>query len=140
MWWKLALSLLTGGFTQAGEIYRDIRYAKIKADTSKNETVKELELKRLENEAQANQNIKEVRLATKDHWEIRLAVGLIAVSTSMHYAAITFDSIYHFGWNVAPLPGKFGEYEEIILLSFFGYGVAKSGINAVAATMLRKKG
>lgn len=135
---RLLSSILTGGISEVVNAIRDIQYAKIKQSTETNEIVKELELERLENENQARMAAKEIRLATKDFWETRLAVALASVPTAFHYAAIVLDSTYHFGWNIAPLPEPFNEYEAIILLSPFGYGVLRSGISAFASTMLRK--
>jgi hypothetical protein len=138
MLWQLLFSLVTGGFSKAADTYRDVKYAQIEKETATNNVVRDIQLKRLDNEEKQQQNAKEIRLATKDFWEIRLTVGIIAFVSALHYAAIVFDSIYHFGWAIAELPDPFNDYEIVILLSFFGYGTVKSGINAVIVAILRK--
>jgi hypothetical protein len=140
MLWNLAASLLTGGFGKFADTYRDVRIAALTNETATNTVVQNLELSRLKNEDAARQSAKEIRLATADFWEMRLAVALVAIPTALHYAAIVFDSIYNLGWNVQPLPAPFDEWGGIILLSPFGYGTLKSGINATAAILLKRKG
>lgn len=139
MIWTLLKSLLTGGIGKFADTYRDVKIAKIKNNTHLNNVVKDLEIKRLENEKAASQNAKEIRTATKDNWEMRLAVALVAIPTSFHYAATVLDHTYGFGWNVKPLPEPLDEWQAKIILSFFGLTIARVGINTVAAFLLKKK-
>lgn len=136
---KLLTTLLTGGIGKVADTYRDIKIAKVKESTQINNVVKELELKRLENEQAAHEAAKEVRIATKDYWEIRFAVGLVAIPTSFHYACIVIDSIYNMGWNIQKLPTPLDDLQGTIILSYFGLVSVRHGINVVAASMLKRK-
>lgn len=138
MIWALIKDILTGGIGKLAQSYRDIKIAEIKEKGNVTNTVKELELKRLEAEETARQTSKEIRLATKDYWEVRFAIGLVAIPSSLHYAFTAFESIYGFGWNIQPLPEPLNEWQGIIILSYFGYGTIRHGTNVIA--MLLKRG
>lgn len=137
---KILTSLFTGGIGKVADTYRDIKIAKVKESTQINNVVKELELKRLENEKAAHEAAKEIRIAMKDHWEIRLAVGLVAIPTSFHYACIVIDKTYNMGWQIQQLPEPLNEWQGTIILSYFGLVSVRHGINAVAASLLKRKG
>lgn len=138
MWLELVKSLLLGGFTKYSETKRDIEFARIQATNNTEERLKELQLKRLENLEQAQSDATKIRLATKDYWEVRLLVFVTSFVTVLHYAAIALDSTFSFGWGIPKMPAPFDEYEAMILLFPFGYGIAKSAINAMASSALRR--
>ena len=139
MVWSLLFSFLTGGIGKFADTYRDLETARIKESTEINQVVKEIELKRLETTEAAIEAAKEVRIAMKDHWEIRLAVALVAIPTSFHYACIVIDTVYKLGWDIPNLPPPLGEWQGAIILSYFGFVSARHGINAVAQVLLRRK-
>ena len=113
------LKLLTG----AGGITGDLRKAyeaKLTAQNDHDKLVADLDVKSLEAEVEAKNQATKIRLETAGFWEMRLAVGLVAVATGTHYAAIVLDSVFLFSWNVAKLPAPFDAHEHQILLSLFG--------------------
>lgn len=138
MFLNILSKILLGGFGDFMQTYKDIKVAEMKQSADKVKVVKELELARFEKEEQARQTAKDIRLATKDHWEIRFAIGIVVIPTSLHYAFTVLDSIYHFGWEVAPLPAPMDEWQATIILSYFGYGTFRHGANVLAARLLRK--
>lgn len=135
---SLAKAFISGGIGKFLETKRDIRIEQIRQDGANISVAKELELQRLENQNVAAQNAKEIRIATKDTWEMRLAVALVAIPTSFHYAAIAIDKTYNMGWNIALLPAPMDDYQGRIILGFFGLGAVKVGINVLAAKLLKK--
>lgn len=130
-------SVFTGGFSKAADTVRDIKIANIKQQGDKITVAGNLELARLENEKIRSKNAKDIRIAIKDHWEIRVASGLSAISTSFHFAAINIDKTYNMGWNVQPLPEPLNEWQGSIILGLFGLGIASKGINVLAAKLLK---
>lgn len=136
MVWKLILNFLTGGIGKAVEGWRDYKIAELKARGERNTVIQTMELERLEAERaialKALETAAEIRLATKEHWEMRLAVGMAAISTSLYYTLVFLDSIFYFSWNVARLPGDMHQWAGYILLSFFGLSGAKFGFSALA--------
>lgn len=135
---SLITSLLTGGIGKALDSYRDVQIAKLKTQSETGNLLKELELAGLERDKAMAQNAKEIALATKDHWEMRLAIALVAIPTSFHYAATVFDAVYHFGWAITPLPDPLGEWQGAIVLGYFGLGAARNVTKAVVAAMVKR--
>lgn len=130
------LRLLTGagGITESlSKAYR----ARLDAQSDKDKLTADLTVRAIEAEIEARRGAREIRMATAGFWEMRLAVGLIGVSTSVHYAAIILDSVYQFEWNVAALPSPFDQYEGHIILSFFGLQ-AVTGIGSALIARFKK--
>lgn len=132
---NLITTLFTSGISAITDTFRDVQIAKIKESTATKSVVKELELERLENERQIAKNAKDIRIMTRDHWEIRVLVSLIAFPIALRSAFSEFDKIYHFGWNIPEI----SDWQLTIILSFFGLSVAKTGINAVTTLLLSRK-
>lgn len=135
---KMLLSLLTGGIGKAMDSYRDVQIARLKEQSDANNVIRDMELASLEHDKAAAQNAREIRLATKDHWEVRLAVALVAIPTSFHYAATVADAIYHFGWAITPLPAPLNEWQGVIILGYFGYGTLRNVTKAAVTAVLRR--
>lgn len=135
---KQAFSFLTGGVGKFFETKRDIRIAELKAEDKKLSTIEVLELARLEADKKEAEQAKQIRIATKDFWEMRLAVGIVGISTSLHYGFTVIDHIYNFGWDIKPLPAPMDEWQQTIILSYFGYSATKTIAKTVATILMKK--
>lgn len=92
----------------------------------------------LQNEMDARAVAAKIRLATATFWEMRVMTGVIGISISAHFASVVLDSMFHFGWKIAKLPGLWDEWEGAIILSLFGLSLATKGLNAVTTIFLRR--
>jgi hypothetical protein len=113
------LKLITG----SGGIVSNLSKAyekKLEAQSKHDVLLADLDIANMEAELEARRQAKAIRLETAGFWEMRLAVGIVAVATACHYAAVILDSIYQFSWDVAALPAPMDQWEGTIILSFFG--------------------
>lgn len=131
-------NLIFGGLDKALSYQRDVRIAQIRQLGEKNNIVKELELARITSENEAYKNAKEVRIATKDHWELRLAAALVAIPLSFHAGCVAIDTTYNMNWNIEPLPPPLNEWQSTIILGYLFISPVRQGINLAAARLLRK--
>ena len=139
MFLSVLTSLLTGGIADAVTAVKEVKLEKLRLENTVLSLGQELELKRMEQEVSARKAMTRVRLATADHWEMRLAVATVVLPTALHYGFTVIDMIYGFGWDIQPLPEPFNSYQREIILGFFGLTFAKQGVNALAAKLMREK-
>lgn len=135
----MLLKLLLGLFTGSGGITKSLERAysaKLAAETQEQVLAAERDIRVLEAEQDARRQAADIRRETAGHWEMRTAVGIIAISTALHYAAVVADSLFLFEWNVAKLPAPMHEWEGAIILSFFGL----QGAVGVGAAIIRRTG
>lgn len=88
-------------------------------------------------EIESRRNARDVRLATKDFWEMRLMTGVVLGIFTFHLCLIALDT-FTTGtrweikdWNVPAFPSPIHEWEGAIILSLFGLNVANKTISAV---------
>lgn len=139
MFIKLIGSLFTGGIAKFFTTYQAVKIAQIEQNTKISSVVKELELERLQTERAASIDAKQIRFATKDFWEVRFAIALVAIPTSFHYACVVIDSIYDMPWQIAALPTPLDDWQGTIILSYFGLASIRHGVNAVTMRLLDKR-
>jgi hypothetical protein len=65
--------------------------------------------------------------------------ALFAAPLGLWWAAINFDSIFHFSWNVADLPPSVKPYADQIFTAVFGSGAAVSSIQAISGAIRGRK-
>lgn len=135
MWWKL-ISLITGNL--AGQL-RQAYEAKLKASNETERLIADVAIKDVERQIADRQAAKEVRVATAGFWEMRLITAVIAGCATLHYAAVTLDTVFRFGWGIPKFPPPFDEYQGTILLSFFGVQAVGMGFTAIAAAIRGRK-
>lgn len=105
--------------------------------TSDNAT--QIALAELQAEIAARQNARDIRLATASFWEMRLVTFVIAGCATLHFAAVTLDTVFKFGWGIPRYPSPMDEWEGAILLSFFGVQLAQKGLSTLGAIFLQKR-
>lgn len=135
----MLIKLLLGLFTGSGGITSSLKEAytaKLKAETQEQVLLAERDIAILEGEQDARREVAQIRRETAGHWEMRVAVGLIAIATATHYAAVVADSLFLFKWNVAKLPAPMDKWEAAIILSFFGL----QGVVGVGSAVIRRMG
>jgi hypothetical protein len=97
-------------------------------------------------ELEARKIARDVRLATAGFWEMRLITFIIAAWFTLHLSMVAFDTLTTgtrweiIGWNVAPFPAPFNEWEGAILLSFFGLAAATRVGTGILAAVIKPKG
>lgn len=62
----------------------------------------------------------------------------VGAAFALHVWCITLDSIFHLGWNIAALPGVFGDYEIQYLLFLIGGGAVTSISRSIIAAVWKK--
>jgi hypothetical protein len=83
--------------------------------------------------------------AAQNGWSGAKAIILIAgLPAALQMGAVFIDSMPFPGhlvgsWNVPPVPGKYGEYQKEIVLSFFLVMPAMPIVNSVAAWLTRRR-
>lgn len=131
LFWNGLLGLLSGPVLEG---YR----AKLEAQTDANAMGRDIALKRIDAEIEARKGALEIRLATAGFWEMRLITSLIAGCFTLHLVLVTLDTCFQFGWGIPAFPEPFDEWQGVILLSFFGVQIARQGVMAIAAAIIRR--
>lgn len=116
--------LVKGGASRVADRLANAYEAKLTAQTDAEKLRADVTIKTVEQEAERHEHAARIRVETKGFWEIRLAVGIAAVATSLHYAMVVLDSIFLFPFDIAKLPSPMNEWQGQIILSFFGLQAA----------------
>lgn len=134
MWALLGslISKITGNL--AGQL-RLAYEAKLRAANETERLVADVAIKDIERQMADRQAAKEVRLSTAGFWEMRLVTFLIAGCATLHYAAVTLDTVFRFGWSIPKFPAPMDEWQQTIILSFFGVQAVGMGFTAIAAAI-----
>ncbi len=135
MWAKM-LSIFTGSlFGQLRQAYE----AKLKASNETERLVADVAIKDIERQIEERRAAKDIRLATAVFWEMRLITAVIAGCVTLHFAAVSLDTVFGFGWGIPRYPPPMDEWEATILLSFFGLQAGATAVNALAAAIRGRK-
>lgn len=62
----------------------------------------------------------------RERWETRFIMPGFAYLMMFHVGAVVLDSVFHYGWKIAALPGPIAEWEGQIILSFFIVGTTQN--------------
>lgn len=130
------LRFLTGSLS--GKLL-DAWRMKLDAANETERIVADVAIKDIEAKIAARESAKEIRLATAGFWEMRLITAVIAGCATLHYVAVTLDTVFRFGWAIPKFPEPFATYQGTILLSFFGVQAVGMGFNAIAAAIRGRK-
>lgn len=104
------------------------------------DSIGKVALAQVQAEITARQAAKEVRLAMVGFPEIRLLTFIVGLCVVSHFAAVSLDTIFKFGWKIPAYPAPMDEWEGYIILWFFGIQpLAKSGIAAVIQAFKGRK-
>lgn len=135
------LSLLSGGLI--GQIADPLLKAQqnaLAAKGSANELAANYALKKLEDDADARRNAKDIRLATANFLEMRILTVLIAAPFALHLWLVSLDTCFSLGLRIPAYPAPFDQWEGAILLSFFGVSVVGGGFKAIAGAIAYGRG
>ncbi len=108
---------------------------KLKADTDDKRIVADALIADLQRQIAAQQNARDIRLASAGFWEMRLTTAAIAGCFTLHLLLVTLDTCFGLGWRIPKFPAPFDEWQGSILLSFFGVQAATQGVAAIAAAI-----
>ena len=126
------LSFLGGGILDKALGYLSKR---TDAETERQRIQKDVVIEHVRAEMAAREGAKEIRLATAGFWEMRMITAIVAGCAALHYAAVTLDTVFAFGWRIAKYPSPMDEWEATILLSFFGVQAIGGSVKAIAAAV-----
>lgn len=79
----------------------------------------------IKSDIEINRMKKEMAIINREWWVTAWIMPAFAYPVAAHWGAVILDSIFHFGWKVAALPGVMAEWEGQIVLSFFIVGTAE---------------
>lgn len=130
------LRWLTGNL--AGQLVAAYKI-KWEAQNEEQRLIADVAIKDIERQMEDRRAAKDIRLATATFWEMRLITALIAGCATLHYVAVTLDTVFRFGWAIPKYPPPFDDYQGTILLSFFGVQAAAQGFTAIAAAIRGRK-
>lgn len=127
------LNLLTGGLPE--KLLNAWQVGEARKYDALNEAAKRDYSERMQQRA----DMKEIRLATANFWEMRLLTFLIALPFVGHLWFVAFDTLWPQVWNVEAFPNPFNDWEGQILLSFFGIAAASGIGKAIAGAIAVKR-
>lgn len=133
-------NILTGGLLdKVLDFFAGRDQARIEAMSDIRRQQHELNLNAAEGQREARRNAKEIRLATANHWEMRLMTFLIAFPFVFHLWSVWFDTQFKMGWEIDKFPEPFDEWQGAIVLSFFGLVGAVGSARVFAGAIAYRK-
>lgn len=130
------VNLLTGNiFRTLTGLYEK----KLTADNASQKLAADVAIKHVEADLAVRQNAKEIRLATAGFWEMRLITFLIALPFVTHVWMVALDTNFKLGWGIPKFPSPMDQWEQTILLSFFGVQIASKGLETLAYIFGRRR-
>lgn len=128
----LILNALTGGLLRAWQ-------AKISADSDEKRLIADAAIADIKAQSEARQQAAQIRRETAGYWEMRVATALIAWPTAAHYALVAYDTmrtdIY---LGIPRLPSPMDEWQQAIILSFFGVQLGTKAVQSLASALRRR--
>ena len=108
-------------FLGDGILSRVVGYLEKKqdADTTKDGHARDVAVEALKAEIAARQAAAEIVKAEQGWWVTAMIRPAFAYPLALWWAAVIFDSIFHFGWKISALPTPLSEWAGWIVLSFF---------------------
>ena len=108
-------------FLGDGILSRVVGYLEKKqdADTARDGNARDVAVEALKAEIAARQAAAEIVKAEQGWWVTAMIRPAFAYPLALWWAAVIFDSIFHFGWKIAALPAPLSEWAGWIVLSFF---------------------
>jgi len=129
------LNWISGGLarslTQAYE-------AKLKAQNDSERIAADISIQEIQAQIQVANGAKEIRLATAGFWEQRLLTFLIGFFAVSHLGAVWADTMFKLGWKVSAFPAPMDQWQGTIILGYFGYVGAQSGIKSISSALRRR--
>lgn len=124
-----------------GVLDKVMGYLKNRTDneTERDRLVKDAVIAHIQAEIAARQGAEQIRIATAGFWEMRLVTATIAGCAALHYAAVSLDTVFQFGWGIPKYPAPMDEWEATILLSFFGVQAVGGSVKAIAAAIASRR-
>lgn len=131
------LSWLSGGIIgQIAKPLNEAYKAKLTAQNDSERLAADMIIRKIEKDFEAQS---ENRRITAGFWEQRLLSFLIGFCATIHFIAITIDTVFQFSWSIPKYPAPFDQYEGIILLSFFGVYALNNTVQTIAKAIIGKK-
>lgn len=133
-------NILTGGLLdKVLDFFAGRDQARINAMSDVRRHQYETKMADIASQREARRNAKEIRLATANHWEMRLMTFLIAFPFVFHLWSVWFDTQFKMGWEIDKFPEPFDEWQGAIVLSFFGLVGVVGGARVFAGAIAYRK-